>query len=60
VQTQIVLPTLASNEIETLLNDWNGAWYAIYNGSPAVYLMGLPKYANFHGVEIAHKVMSLS
>lgn len=56
-QTQIILPTLASREIETLVNDWNGCWYAIYNGSPAVYLMGLPKYANFHAVEMIHAIL---
>lgn len=59
-QTYIVLPTLASKEIETLVNDWSGAWYAIYNGSPAVYLMGLPKYANFHAVEMMHTILSLA
>lgn len=57
-QTQIVLPTLESKEIETLVNDWSGAWYAIYNGSPAVYLMGLTKYANYHGTEITYLIMT--
>lgn len=55
---QIVLPVLANSEIESVANDWNGAWYAIYNGG--VYLMGLPRYANNHAVEIANKIMSQS
>lgn len=57
-QTQIILPALESKEIETLINDWNGAWYAIYNGSPAVYLMGLPKNTTLHAVETIHKILN--
>lgn len=59
LQTYITLPTLASKEIETLANDWDGVWYAIYNGSPAVYLMGLPKHTTFHAVEMTHKILNL-
>ena len=57
-QKQIALPAVESNEIETLANDWDGVWYAIYNGSPAVYLMGLAKYTNYHGTEITYSIMT--
>jgi len=60
LQTYIALPALASKEIETLANDWCGVWYAIYNGSPSISLMGLPRYATIHAVEMTHRIMSLS
>ena len=51
---------LDATEVETIMNDWNGNWYATFNttgGGGKLYYLNFHKTAEFGTVEQLHKVL---